>query len=151
MEATLKAEGNKIEALKSELEKLKSQTEGATIGSKDKLIDEYNQKIEQHDNLVNSYNKVYLEYDKLFEEYEKDIITHDSLVESYNTGTIPAVIQNRLSEEEASGKTYIVEVGDSLGKIAQKFGTTAEKIIARNELANPNLIRPGQKLIIPTE
>jgi LysM repeat protein len=67
------------------------------------------------------------------------------------SSTIPAVIQNRLSEEETSGKIYVVEVGDSLGKIAQKFGTTTEKIIARNELANPNLIRPGQKLIIPTE
>jgi LysM repeat protein len=51
----------------------------------------------------------------------------------------------------SSEETYVVEVGDSLGKIAQKFGTTTEKIIARNELANPNLIRPGQKLIIPTE
>ena len=151
LEATLKAEGNKIEALKSELEKLKSQTEGATISSKDKLIDEYNQKIEQYDNLVNSYNKVYLEYDKLFEEYEKDIITHDSLVESYNTGIIPQVIQSQLSEGEVSGKIYVVEVGDSLGKIAQKFDTTIESIITRNELANPNLIRPGQKIIIPTK
>lgn len=151
LETRLKTEGNKIEALESELEKLNSQIEGAFAGSKDKLIDEYKQKIEQHDNLVNSYNKIYSEYDKLYGEYEKDIISRNSLVEAYNTGIIPQAIQSQLSEEEISVKIYIVEVGDSLGKIAQKFGITAEKIIIRNELTNPNLIRPGQKLIIPTE
>jgi len=152
LEATLKAEGNKIEVLESELKKLDLRIEGTTAGvGKNIMIEEYNQKIEQHDTLVNSYNKVYSEYEKLYDEYEKDIITHDSLVESYNAGVIPQVIQSQLPEVEVSDKIYVVEVGDSLGKIAQKFGITTEKIIARNKLANPSLIRPGQKLIIPTE
>ena len=151
-ETTLKAEGSKIEALESELKKLDLRIEGTTVGvGKNIMIEEYNQKIEQHDTLVNSYNKVYLEYDKLFDECEKDIITYKSLVESYNAGIIPQMIQNQLSEGEVSDKIYIVEVGDSLGKIAQKFGTTTEKIVTRNKLVNPSLIRPGQKLIIPTE
>ncbi len=64
---------------------------------------------------------------------------------------IPSVIQNQLSEGEISNKIYVVEAGDSLWKIAQKFGTTIEKISALNELADSRLIRPGQKLIIPTE
>ena len=152
LESTIKTDGSKIEALESELEKLDLRIEGTTAGvGKNIMIEEYNQKIEQHDTLVNSYNKVYSEYGKFYDEYEKDIITYDSLVESYNTGTIPAIIQSQLSEETVSGKIYIVEVGDSLGKIAQKFGTTTEKIVARNKLVNPSLIRPGQKLIIPTE
>jgi LysM repeat protein len=45
----------------------------------------------------------------------------------------------------------VVEVGDSVWEIAQKFSTTVEKIVVFNELANSRLIRPGQKLIIPTE
>jgi LysM repeat protein len=147
-ESWFKSEKDKLEALESEIKWLELRIENTIVG-KDKLIGEYNQKIEQYDNLVNSYNKVYLEYDKLFDEYEKDIITYDSLVESYNTGIIPPMIQNQLSEEEVSDKIYIVEVGDSLWKIAQKFGTTTEKIIALNELADPRLIKPGQKLIIP--
>jgi len=151
LEKNLEAEGKKIEALESELEKLNSQIEGAFASNKDKLIDGYNQKIEQHDNLVNFYNKVYSVYDKLYEECEKDIVTHESLVEAYNTGIIPQAIQSQLSKEKVGDKIYIIEVGDSLGKIAQKFGTTTEKIITLNELANPNLIRPGQKLIISTE
>ena len=149
LEATLKVEGNKIEALESELEKLKSQIEGAMAGSKDKLIDEYNQKIEQHDNLVESYNKIYLEYEKLYDEYEKDIITHDSLVVSYNAGITPPEIQNQLSEEEVRDKIYVVEAGDNIWKIAEKFGTTTERIIAINKLSDPRFIKPGQKLIIP--
>lgn len=65
-------------------------------------------------------------------------------------GVISPVKQNWLSEEKV-GKPYVVQVGDSLWKIAQKFGTTMEKIIAYNELTDPNLIRPGQELIVPTE
>lgn len=147
-ESWFKAEKDKLEALESEIKRLELRIENTIVG-KDKLIGEYNQKIEQYDNLVNSYNKVYLEYDKFFDEYEKDIITHDSLVESYNAGIIPPVTQNQVSKGGISNKIYVVEVGDSLWKIAQKFGTTAEKIIAINELADPRLIKPGQKLIIP--
>jgi len=65
-------------------------------------------------------------------------------------GVISPVKQNWLSEAK-TGKIYVVEVGDSVWEIAQKFGTTVEKIVALNELANSRLIRPGQELIIPTE
>ncbi|MCR3921492.1 MAG: LysM peptidoglycan-binding domain-containing protein [Firmicutes bacterium] len=46
-------------------------------------------------------------------------------------------------------RIYIVRSGDSVWKIAQMFGVTMESIIAANNLQNPNLIYPGQKLIIP--
>ena len=152
MESIFKAEEDKLKDLKFEIDNLGLRIEGTAVGvGKDKMIEEYNQKVEQYNILFKSYENVYSEYTKLFDEYQQDIITYNSLLDSYNTGTIPAVIQNRLSEEETSGKIYVVEVGDSLGKIAQKFGTTIESIITRNKLANPNLIRPGQKLIIPTE
>jgi len=148
LESWFKAEEDKLEALESEMKRLDLRIENTIVG-KDKLIDEYNQKVEQYNDLFNSYENIYLEYDKLFDEYEKDIITYKSLVEAYNAGIIPPVKQNWLSEEEVSSKIYVVEVGDSLWEIAQKFGTTAEKIIALNELADPRLIKPGQKLIIP--
>jgi len=65
-------------------------------------------------------------------------------------GVISPKKQNWLSEEKV-GKLYVVEVGDSLWEIAQKFGTTVEKILACNEIANKRLIRPGQEILIPTE
>jgi hypothetical protein len=47
------------------------------------------------------------------------------------------------------GRVYIVRSGDSIWKIARMFGVTMESIIAANNLQNPNLIFPGQNLIIP--
>ncbi|MDP4127962.1 MAG: LysM peptidoglycan-binding domain-containing protein, partial [Bacillota bacterium] len=38
---------------------------------------------------------------------------------------------------------------DSVYKIAKRFGTTMRAIILGNNLRNPNLIYPGQRLIIP--
>jgi len=75
----------------------------------------------------------------------------DTMMEAVEkAGVISPVKQNWLSEEKV-GKLYVVQVGDSLWKIAQKFGTTVEKIIACNELADPRLIRPGQEILIPTD
>lgn len=75
----------------------------------------------------------------------------DALMEAVEkAGVISPVKKNWLSEEK-TGKLYVVEAGDSLWKIAQKFGTTVEKIIACNELADPNLLRCGQEIIIPTD
>ena len=150
LEGTFKVEENKLKDLKFELDNLDLRIENTIVG-KDKLIDEYNQKVNQYNDLFSSYENIYLEYDRLFDEYEKDIITYDSLVESYNAGIIPPVIQNQLSEEKVIDKIYSVEVGDSLWEIAQKFGTTTEKIIALNELVDPRLIKPGQKLVIPQD
>lgn len=46
-------------------------------------------------------------------------------------------------------KTYTVQLNDMLWKIAEKFGTTYQKIAELNKLKNVNLIYPGQELLIP--
>ena len=43
---------------------------------------------------------------------------------------------------------YIVQSGDNLTKIANKYGTTVNQLVSWNNIANPNLIYPGQKLRI---
>lgn len=43
---------------------------------------------------------------------------------------------------------YIIEKGDTLSKIADKFGCTVEELQKWNNIENPNLIDIGQKLII---
>ena len=45
--------------------------------------------------------------------------------------------------------SYKVAAGDTLGKIAQKFGTTYQEIAKINGISNPNLIQVGQVLKIP--
>ena len=44
---------------------------------------------------------------------------------------------------------YIVQVGDSLGSIASRYGVSLDAIVAANGLANPNIVTPGQVLQIP--
>jgi LysM repeat protein len=45
--------------------------------------------------------------------------------------------------------TYTVVSGDTLFKIAQRFGTTIQAIVAANNISNPNLIFVGQVFNIP--
>lgn len=45
--------------------------------------------------------------------------------------------------------TYVVKHGDTLGTIARLHGTTSIAIMQANGLYNPNMIRVGQKLVIP--
>ena len=45
-------------------------------------------------------------------------------------------------------RTYVVQAGDTLSGIASLFGTTYQAIASKNNIANPNLIYPGQTLTI---
>lgn len=47
--------------------------------------------------------------------------------------------------------TYIVQPGDTLSKIALKYGITAVDIVKANNIVNPNLLYIGQRLIIPVK
>lgn len=49
---------------------------------------------------------------------------------------------------QSAGTAYTVQSGDTLSGIAAKFGTTYQAIAAKNGIANPNLIYPGQVLHI---
>ncbi len=66
-------------------------------------------------------------------------------------GEIAAEVNRRLgaSVGQDSEVVYTVQKGDTLSGIAKKYGTTYQKIAAYNGIANPNLIRPGQKIKIP--
>lgn len=46
-------------------------------------------------------------------------------------------------------QVYTVQKGDTLSKIAAKYGTTYQKLASYNGIANPNKISVGQKIRIP--
>lgn len=45
---------------------------------------------------------------------------------------------------------YTVQSGDTLSEIASRYGTTVQELVAINNLANPNLIYPGESLRVLT-
>lgn len=49
-----------------------------------------------------------------------------------------------------TAQIYIVKSGDTLNKIAKKFGLTIDQILAANkQIKNPNKIQPGDQITIP--
>ncbi|HLB49823.1 MAG TPA: LysM peptidoglycan-binding domain-containing protein, partial [Anaerolineales bacterium] len=44
---------------------------------------------------------------------------------------------------------HVVQPGESLTLIAQKYGLTVDAIVQANQLKNPDAIYAGQKLVIP--
>lgn len=51
---------------------------------------------------------------------------------------------NRILASEP--KYYVVKNGDTLSEIADEFGTTVDQLVKWNNIYNPDLIYPGQKL-----
>jgi len=60
----------------------------------------------------------------------------------------PVIVTATAGEVSGEDLTYIVEPGDSLSAIAQRFDTTTEAIMERNGLPDVDII-VGQELIIP--
>lgn len=68
-------------------------------------------------------------------------------VEPYNPPAQPSQGQSGGSGQgTSSGGAYVVARGDTLSKIAARFGTTVAALARANGISNPNLIRVGQVL-----
>ena len=55
----------------------------------------------------------------------------------------PAMMDSRHAE------SYVIQKGDSLSKIAQRYDLSSRELCELNGIKNPNSIRVGQKLILP--
>jgi len=74
---------------------------------------------------------------------------------SVASGGDPQILVTRAPEQAApSGdpnaeQVYVVQAGDSLGRIASRFGVTLDELIQANALTNPDFLFSGQRLTIP--
>ena len=113
------------------------------------------------DNLENSENLV---TDKEVFVKNQDFIVQDAGVvncnidlemqmNSYKTSNLNVIDEIQTNgereEEDYSIIMYIVKKGDTLWKIAKKFGSTVDDIARTNGIEDENMIMPGQKLFIP--
>ena len=75
-----------------------------------------------------------------------DIARDNGIVE---TGVIyPGQRLRIFVPEESTPKWYVVRPGDTLTKITEKFGTTVQRLMWLNDISDPNLIYPRQRLRI---
>lgn len=63
---------------------------------------------------------------------------------------VTALLLTSVAAAFVQQQTYTVQPGDSLYRIAQRFGLTVEQLASANGITNPALIHPGQVLIIPS-
>lgn len=61
---------------------------------------------------------------------------------------VPTLVVTATATIEA-GRTYVVQIGDTLAKIAVRFNVTLAQLLALNSFDNPNIILPGQIIILP--
>lgn len=60
------------------------------------------------------------------------------------------VVGGAAQEPTPGPPVYIVQAGDTLFDIAERFGTTVDALVAANDIVDPSLIQVGQRLVIPT-
>lgn len=86
--------------------------------------------------------------------YNSDV---EELFPRINIGT-PVIITDSpgstLSEQEGSTtpgerRTYVVKPGDTLWKVSRIYHVPVDSIVRANNISNPDVLTPGQVLIIP--
>ena len=72
---------------------------------------------------------------------------------TYRNSAIPVISDISMEEEENSEDysviIYVVKNGDSLWKIAKRFGSTVDDIARVNGMERPDRLMPGEKIYIP--
>ena len=58
-------------------------------------------------------------------------------------------IDKPIDDDEKDNKTYKIQPGDTLSKIAAQFGTTVEELCKLNDIEDPDVIYTGEVLILP--
>ena len=66
----------------------------------------------------------------------------------YNYQEVQNIVNKKLGVKPSTSISYAVRRGDTLSAIAQRYGTTVDRLVKDNGIKNPNLIFPGQRLII---
>jgi len=91
------------------------------------------------------------------DQYPLDILPEEDLGATTQGGTaiikpdISPFEDNNVRQLHGEAQEYIVQPGDTLGSLAEKFGVSINTILWENNLSTKSTVRPGDKLtILPT-
>ena len=79
------------------------------------------------------------------ESYARDV----EAVSVWRFGTTTPRVWEMLEANPPRPRSYVVQPGDSLGRLAGLWNTSIDEIVRLNGLADPNLVVQGQRLAIP--
>lgn len=68
------------------------------------------------------------------------------VAEGFDLDAVQAEVNRQLKASSITVKYHKVQPGDTLSGIAQQFGTTVDRLVQLNRIANKNLIYVGQKI-----
>lgn len=91
---------------------------------------------------------------------DRDKFTEDIFIDSSNIPSIPNIPDspsnggsgnnNSGNSNSANGfNTITIEYGDTLSELAIEYNTTVARLVALNNISNPNLIYAGNTLVVP--
>jgi LysM repeat protein len=86
------------------------------------------------------------EQERTIRQLEQENSRLQSLV---GTAAATPAVKEATPAASASPTHATVRAGDTLAKVAKRHGTTSATLIQLNQLKNPSLIRPGDKLRLP--
>lgn len=66
--------------------------------------------------------------------------------EGFDPDAVQAEVNRQLKESGTSVQYYKVQPGDTLSEIAQQYGTSVDRLVQLNGIANKNVIYVGQKI-----
>ena len=111
----------------------------ANITSKSKI--ETNIELSKKDFVVMSDSSIDIKLDLNFKL---------NIIKECNINLIESIDEKERSNRESfSIVIYYAKEGDTLWKIAKRFGSTIDEIVKVNSIENPDLIMPGEQLFIP--
>lgn len=78
---------------------------------------------------------------------DRDLYTENIFLS--DTGEIPNT-ENPNNNNNTETIFYTIRKGDTLSEIASRYGTTVQELVSINNIANPNLIYPGETIRVAT-
>ncbi len=116
------------------------------------LIDLHNRGEGETVSISNQVGGLMLPVNILEEKAEEDLNTDGSPLNVQNAAvnSIHGAVANNLKTEQPEYYNYTIKSGDTLGRIASDSGVDMAEIVKLNDIADPNKIRAGAMLRLPT-